>query len=28
LSGQKTLIARNYEDRAVPAAPVDQLVDA
>ncbi|OSC38930.1 FAD-binding oxidoreductase [Mycobacterium decipiens] len=28
LSGQKTLIARNYENRSVPAAPADQLVDA
>jgi hypothetical protein len=28
LSGQKTLIARNYENCAVPATPVDQLVGA
>ena len=28
LSGQKTLIARNYENCAVPATPVNQLVGA
>ncbi|WP_204807298.1 FAD-binding oxidoreductase [Mycobacterium riyadhense] len=28
LSGEKTLIERNYENRAVPATPVDQLVGA
>ncbi|BBX96622.1 FAD-binding oxidoreductase [Mycobacterium lacus] len=28
LSGEKTLIARNYENRSVPATPVDQLVGA
>ncbi|CAM4344995.1 Anthranilate 1,2-dioxygenase electron transfer component [Mycobacterium basiliense] len=28
LSGQKTLIERNYENRSAPAAPTDQLVGA
>ncbi|OBJ55387.1 FAD-binding oxidoreductase [Mycobacterium asiaticum] len=28
LSGEKTLIARNYQNRPVPAEPVDQLVGA
>jgi NAD(P)H-flavin reductase/ferredoxin/2-polyprenyl-6-methoxyphenol hydroxylase-like FAD-dependent oxidoreductase len=28
LSGHKTLIARNYENRSVPASPVDELVGA
>ncbi|OBI84411.1 FAD-binding oxidoreductase [Mycobacterium asiaticum] len=28
LSGEKTLIARNYENRPVPVEPVDQLVGA
>ncbi|BBZ39770.1 FAD-binding oxidoreductase [Mycobacterium conspicuum] len=28
LSGEKTLIARNYENRSVPEEPVDQLVGA
>lgn len=28
LSGEKTLIARNYENRAVPAEPANQLVGA
>ncbi|CNV37589.1 oxygenase [Mycobacterium tuberculosis] len=28
LSGQKTLIARNYENHPIPAEPADQLVNA
>lgn len=28
LSGEKTLIARNYENRSIPAEPVNQLVGA
>jgi NAD(P)H-flavin reductase/ferredoxin/2-polyprenyl-6-methoxyphenol hydroxylase-like FAD-dependent oxidoreductase len=28
LSGEKTLIARNYENRSIPTEPVDQLVGA